>query len=71
MERRQLFARQFHVVGLGGVAAQHREPHLGAGLAAQQALALEHRSVAGRLAVDGANVVAGHQAGARGRRPVA
>ena len=61
----------FHFVRLGGVAAQHREVHLGARLAAQQARAFEHRGVARRLAVDGADVVAGLQAGPRGGRAVA
>ena len=56
---------------LGGVAAQHREVDLGARLAAQQPLAFVDRGVARRLAVDGADVVAGHQARLRGRRAVA
>ena len=55
---RLLLAHQFHFVRLGGVAAQDRELHLRARLAAQQAHAFEHRRVARRLPVDRSHVVA-------------
>jgi hypothetical protein len=58
-------------MGVGLAAAQHRQRDLGTDRAAEQALALVQGHVPGRLAVDGAYVIAGVQSSGGSRGAVA
>ena len=70
-QRRQLFARDFQIVRIRGVAAEHREAAPWCPACRAAGAAFEHRGVARRLAVDRADVVSGLQAGLRRGRTIA